>query len=358
MKIAIEKNKLVYVELANELREKILSGAYSGNDNKLPPERELASGFEVNRLTLRKALDILRREKLIYRLGTKGTYVRSRKSIKKNRKKTIAFVLVGRDMFDRFHSSTMLNLERASRKFNSRIMFTSIRTPEDVENILGGYVRDKEVDGIIFTGLVSREIAEQIYQLDVFSVLLGGLLEDDGFEANFDRVCLDSFDYSCKAVDYLISKGRKKIALVNGDKPYSWFKNIDAGYRRALTDAGMTMDEFAVKCSENEPVKTYRVMKKLIRDFCPDAIFTANERLLWSVVDAIRDEGLKIGGDIDLITVGADSLTYSFPGVEAVVFDSGHFADATIALLLERLEKPDKEIEEKIINTGILTGGV
>lgn len=351
------KSKLVYVELADELRERILSGAYSDNGNKLPPERELAASFEVNRLTLRKALSILGREKLIYKLGTKGTFARSRKSLRRNKRKTIAFVLVGRDMLDRFHSSTMLNLEKASRKFNCRIMFFSIRTPDDVESVLAGPVNDGEIDGIIFSGLVSKEMAEKLYQLDVFSILLGGLLEEEKVNADFDRVCLDSFDYSSKAVNHLISKGRRKIVLMNGDQPYSWFKNIEAGYRHAIKNAEMEQVEgISIASSENAPVKTYRKMKKVLEHFSPDAVFAANERLLWSVVDAIRDKGLKIGRDIDLMTVGTDSLTYSFPGVEAVVFDSDEFADIAISLLLGRMEKPEKEIEKKIIDTKIMRG--
>lgn len=56
------------------LRGYIIDGAYKAGD-RLPPERELTEKFELTRAALRKALDALEREGLIWRHVGKGTFV-------------------------------------------------------------------------------------------------------------------------------------------------------------------------------------------------------------------------------------------------------------------------------------------
>ncbi|MCS0494741.1 GntR family transcriptional regulator [Ancylobacter sp. MQZ15Z-1] len=56
------------------LRRRITSGKYPGQ-SKLPPERMLAEELEVSRGTLRKALNVLESEGLIWRHVGKGTFV-------------------------------------------------------------------------------------------------------------------------------------------------------------------------------------------------------------------------------------------------------------------------------------------
>jgi DNA-binding FadR family transcriptional regulator len=56
------------------LRRRITSGKYPGQ-SKLPPERDLATELEVSRGTLRKALDVLESEGLVWRHVGKGTFV-------------------------------------------------------------------------------------------------------------------------------------------------------------------------------------------------------------------------------------------------------------------------------------------
>ena len=56
------------------LRRLISEGRY-GSEGRLPPERHLTEELGVSRGTLRKALDVLEREGLIWRHVGKGTFV-------------------------------------------------------------------------------------------------------------------------------------------------------------------------------------------------------------------------------------------------------------------------------------------
>ncbi|MFH5811609.1 GntR family transcriptional regulator [Companilactobacillus sp. FL22-1] len=64
-----------YVVVANRLRQQILEKEYDINE-QLPQENAIASSLNVSRITVRKALDILVKEGLIYRIQGSGTFVK------------------------------------------------------------------------------------------------------------------------------------------------------------------------------------------------------------------------------------------------------------------------------------------
>lgn len=65
-----------YMVIANQLRQKIKEGEFSKNE-QLPQETRLMNAYNVSRITIRKALDILVSDDLIYRVQGAGTFVKS-----------------------------------------------------------------------------------------------------------------------------------------------------------------------------------------------------------------------------------------------------------------------------------------
>jgi len=72
----IDKNSVVplYFQVKEYLRSQIQTGAYT-TDELIPSERELAEEFEINRLTVRQAINELVQEGLLYRQRGIGTFV-------------------------------------------------------------------------------------------------------------------------------------------------------------------------------------------------------------------------------------------------------------------------------------------
>ena len=74
--IFANNNKKVplYLQLMERIILQIKEGKYAEHD-KLPSERELCNLYSLSRITVRQALQELERERFIYRLHGKGTYV-------------------------------------------------------------------------------------------------------------------------------------------------------------------------------------------------------------------------------------------------------------------------------------------
>lgn len=75
------------------LRSYILEGGF-GSGGKLPPERQLTDELGLSRATIRKALDVLERDGLIWRHVGKGTFI----SEDNTRKPSSATVELGRQL--------------------------------------------------------------------------------------------------------------------------------------------------------------------------------------------------------------------------------------------------------------------
>lgn len=63
-----------YQKVAAALRDRIAAGAYP-LDARLPSEEELGREFAVSRITVRQAMDLLERERLVVREQGRGTFV-------------------------------------------------------------------------------------------------------------------------------------------------------------------------------------------------------------------------------------------------------------------------------------------
>ena len=63
-----------YRQIAAILRRRIAAGKYPPH-SRIPTESELVEEFEVARSTARRAVEVLREERLIYTVPSRGSYV-------------------------------------------------------------------------------------------------------------------------------------------------------------------------------------------------------------------------------------------------------------------------------------------
>jgi GntR family transcriptional regulator len=71
----LKSNTPRHEQISNWLKQQITTGGY-GKDDKLPSEQELSERFEVSRVTVRRALQTLESERIIYRCQGLGSFVK------------------------------------------------------------------------------------------------------------------------------------------------------------------------------------------------------------------------------------------------------------------------------------------
>ena len=154
--------------------------------------------------------------------------------------------------------------------------------------------------------------------------------------ANDDEKAMES------AVDYLIGKGCRNILLAPGYLAENQDSPRVAGYRKALSTAGMEYHEEYVlkrKGAGTSEAETELLVKKCLEEgFDVDGIITSSDRAAFGAMAALRSVGLYVPEDAKLITF--DNSPYSSAAgtpITALDRNPGQLTEKACEILLKEL---------------------
>ncbi len=218
----------------------------------------------------------------------------------------------------------------------------------DSAHRLRGYLESlpilRRLDGLILISvLVDDKIVERLLAHNLQTVVietshpaLGGVEIDNRYGGEM-------------AAQYLIGKGRRRMAFIGGDVEipnYTLRTSVLrlAGFRAGLQAAGATLPDEYVAQGEHG-VEPARVLAHALLGLekPPDAIFAANDTLALGVLKAARERGLRIPGD--LAVIGFDDLdTADHIGLTTICQSLDESGRVAVELLLARLADPDRAV--------------
>ena len=156
---------------------------------------------------------------------------------------------------------------------------------------------------------------------------------------------VDNAEVVYRAVDSLIKKGHKRIAIITGPKSVYTAKERMVGYFRALADAGIYYNDDLVFSGQNDFATGYRSCQTLLKlKERPTAVFTTNYDITIGFITAARERGVHIPEEVDVF--GFDSVeTCSMmkPPLPVVQQPDRLIGKTAAQLLLDRLDGFDGE---------------
>lgn len=158
-----------YVIIADHFRQLIAEKSFN-IDDQLPQEMQIAKSFNVSRITVRKALDELEKQGLIYKVQGSGTFV---KDVNNAKKKICNNTL---DLFDLDeYKLEILNFEiqKTSEHIATKLNINKFDLIYKIERTLK---KNHEIEGYQIMYLPSKVI--QGIKLDVFKHSLYSFLEN------------------------------------------------------------------------------------------------------------------------------------------------------------------------------------
>lgn len=111
----------IYQDIAADIREKIIAGVYETGE-LLPKQKELAEQYQTSRMTIQKAMELLKYEGLIQSIPGSGTYV-----------KPIHASLSKLDSRADYYSGTTKQFEGAG-EVTSKVLAFNVRFPNQLES--------------------------------------------------------------------------------------------------------------------------------------------------------------------------------------------------------------------------------
>lgn len=190
-------------------------------------------------------------------------------------------------------------------------LITEIHDPDSPE--LPQMVRDSRIDGMFLIGSIrpDTDLHRLIGDRSIPVVVLGSTL------SGCDSFCADIEDAFYTATKKLIEQGHRRIGLINCAKRYSSSVDRTRGYRRALTEAGMSVhEELIVHTKKNTGSAGMRAAEELFdRAVSPDALVCANISATMGAMRCLYRRRLHVPEDISVIGHD-DSVVYGYSAPE------------------------------------------
>jgi LacI family transcriptional regulator len=164
----------------------------------------------------------------------------------------------------------------------------------------------RRVDGLFITPVYRFEAEARIYQEIVArkipTVLLGSPAP---FCKNFPAIEIEELVASYNATKHLLGLGHKKIAYLTGPPAAPWAHERFEGYRRALREANLEVDDKLVFAAGNTIEEGAHAALKMINEGChPTAIQAVSDFVAIGCAETLLQQGYKIPDDISLVGFG------------------------------------------------------
>jgi LacI family repressor for deo operon, udp, cdd, tsx, nupC, and nupG len=160
-----------------------------------------------------------------------------------------------------------------------------------------------------------------------------------------------------EATKYLLSRGRNKIAFINGPSTYKYARERKKGFQDAMESAGLFVPkQWIVNLPEINYEMAYSAICQILNmSEQPNAFFTASDLLAAAVLKAAHSYHLQIPQDIMVVgfdnTQFSTTCTPSITSVKQPMFQEGFTASE---MLLQRIQSPEAHINSIYLETELI----
>lgn len=169
-----------------------------------------------------------------------------------------------------------------------------------------------------------------------------------------NTIISDDYTGARLAVEHLWGQGYRKIAYVGANDPLLLINEVrEEGYREALEDAGVTINEkWVVKTPGAAMVHGLDAGLKLLSmrgKNRPDAIFAADDYLALGILQAAKAKELSIPKDLGLVGYGNAPLSqWVSPGITTIQQGSNIAGNMAFDLLLKEINQKESKHEPSL----------
>ncbi|WP_329295975.1 LacI family DNA-binding transcriptional regulator [Streptomyces sp. NBC_01455] len=179
-----------------------------------------------------------------------------------------------------------------------QLLLVLVRDDEDHAQ-LASYLTAQRVDGVLMVAVHSEDTLPDLLDDLAVPTVLAGRRND---LENVGHVRADNSGGAQIAVQHLLDKGRRAIATITGPLDMDVARARLAGYREALRNAGITVDERLISHGNFTEEGGRVAMRELLQAHPDlDAVFAASDVMASGAVLELRAHGLRVPHDVAVV---------------------------------------------------------
>lgn len=290
-------------------------------------------------------------EKLGYKLHLKPRQSSRRQNETEEDTKNIAFLLVDREFDDPAYSRTFQGVAKGVSMRDWRSIFVSATLQEMRAGEFPSAIKNREVDGIIVTGLYDEVAHEKLSSLGIPMITLGNYrLGDEPWAA-----C--ELDLACGMrllMGRLGEQNHRRFGLLlrNGKTEYE--QQLRQCYLREISVRNYENVEIGMECENGSLRNAIRhVLDSPVR---PTALILASDTFSEEVYDVCDTLKLKIPADISIAGFG-DGRHIVRPSLATIQTQGQDLGMAALEKLARNIENPDIFPTRELFPMSLVPGG-
>lgn len=237
-----------------------------------------------------------------------------------------------------FMSGLLMGCLAQSRESDVILEIEPYAEGEPLDALAQRLVRNR-VDGVLLPGLLCDDAAI-LQALDAAGLAIGRIAAHQP-DSIGQGVGIDDEAAAHDITAHLIAAGHRRIGYINGPEHLAVCQMRQAGYRRALAEAGLQPDpkcEMPGDFSYRSGLAATEALLALPQR--PTAVFAANDDMASAVISVAHRQGLDVPGDLSVCgfddTLVAQSV---WPELTTIRQPVGEMAAQAMVLLVEAIRK-------------------
>lgn len=333
-------------------------------DNKLPTLKEIAKQLKFSVSTVSRALHDhhsigLRTKMQVQQLAKELNYEPNQTALffKQQKSHTIGVILP--NLKEEFFSQAINGIEDVAKINKYSVLIGQSHDDIDQEKQITIAMKNQRVDGLIVSISKYTKNYDHFTSLEKYNIPV----------VFFDRVpdlpsvhkVSSNFATGTKqAIEFLITKGHRRIGVVNGPEEMKSCKERAETYMEVLQKKRIKIDLSLMVTTDLSREKTFEAMQKLLDlKYPPTAILTINDYVALDAIHFARKTKLKINKDISFVSYANLPLTnyLEFPPLASVEQYPYQQAQKATEILFDLFNDENKTDRPEIKYQNILIEG-
>lgn len=313
----------------NQLKQMITSGEYPAG-SKLPSEQHLAEKLQISRVTLRLALEKLRQENMIEKIGRSGNYVSGGIHSKRFIYLTFSPNFENLGIVNSYRVSELQNV--FSKYNHSLILYSALNLLEHTSQSFSKLLKDNAISGIFLSSLDFNHypaLLDLAISCNIPVVNFGNQLSADG---SFASVCADIRQAFGDGVRYLATLGYKRIATIfKKDSMRGFTRNT---YEDFLNSLGLA--ESIPLIFDTSIIKENKLPDLLNSPERPEAFMCFCDCTAMKVINILHQCKINVPDDVAVMGIsGYLERLFITPPLSIVHFHYDRMAQQAVKLMLD-----------------------
>ncbi len=274
-----------------------------------------------------------------------------------NATQTIGLIMA--DISNPFFTAVARGVEDEINHHGYHTIFSNTDEDPEREDEYLRLLSARQIDGLIIAP--ARAHSERLVRMSEAGVPIV-LIDRDATGVKAPLVCVDNEDGAYQAVKYLIQLGHRRIGILMGMETISTHLLRLNGYKRALTEAGISIDENLIvrtnsrlhfsqdnRTSSSPPNSlsnvqmtpaTFNSLQHLLDlSHRPTAIFVTNNQMILGTLYTLKERQLHCPDDISIISFDDHEWAPLFiPPLTAIRQPTYHLGQTAARLLMQMVK--------------------